>query len=77
MTLSELKKGQSATVTGIDLLAPCALRLMDLGFLPGTSVKMLARAPLGDPLLVQVRRHTFMLRKTEAQYIRIAAEEKA
>jgi len=75
MTLSELKKGQSAQITGIDLLSPCTLRLIDLGFVPGTQVDMLAKAPLGDPLLVQVRRHTFMLRKAEAQYVWVATEE--
>ncbi|MBR5232539.1 MAG: ferrous iron transport protein A [Clostridia bacterium] len=77
MTLNELKKGQSARITGIDLLSFCALRLIDLGFVPGTSVAMLARAPFGDPMLVQVRRHTFMLRKAEAQYVWICTEENA
>lgn len=76
MTINDLKAGNFATIKRLDLLSPCALRLLDLGFVPGTEVLLLSRAPLGEPMLVELRRHTLMLRKSEAEAIEILPEEK-
>lgn len=49
------------------------LRLMEIGFLPGETVRPLARGSLGgDPLAVRVGRSTFALRKHEAALIQVA-----
>ena len=77
MTINDLKTGAYGEIKRLDLLSPCAVRLLDLGFVPGTRVHLLARAPLGDPLLVELRRHTLMLRKSEAQAVQITLEKKA
>ena len=48
------------------------LRLMELGFLPGEPVRVLARGfPGGDPLAVRVGHTTFALRSHEAALIRV------
>ncbi len=48
------------------------LRLMELGFLPGESVRVLARGfPAGDPLAVRVGQATFALRRPEAALVRV------
>jgi ferrous iron transport protein A len=48
------------------------LRLMEIGFLPGETVRPLARGSLGgDPLAVRVGRSTFALRRHEAALIQV------
>lgn len=77
MTINDLKTGALAKIVHLDLLSPAAMRLLDLGFVPDTLVHLLARAPLGEPLLVELRHHTLMLRKSEAAAVEILPEEKA
>jgi len=49
------------------------LRLLEIGFLPGERVRVVARAfPGGDPLAVRVGRSTFALRRREAALVRIS-----
>jgi len=49
------------------------LRLLEIGFLPGERVRVVARAfPAGDPLAVRVGRSTFALRRREAALVRIS-----
>jgi ferrous iron transport protein A len=46
-------------------------RLAELGFLAGERVRILARAPFGNPLAVRVGSGTFALRRVEADCIRV------
>lgn len=49
------------------------LRLLEIGFLTGERVRVVARAfPGGDPLAVRVGRSTFALRRREAALVRIS-----
>lgn len=77
MTINDLKTGAYGKILRLDLLSPCAVRLLDLGFVPGTKVHLLSRAPLGEPMLVEIRHHTLMMRKSEAQAVQITSEKKA
>lgn len=43
-----------------------ATRLGEIGFVAGERVRVLARAPLGDPIAVRVGSSTFALRLAEA-----------
>lgn len=54
-----------------DLSLPPALRkrMMDLGLVPGTPVKIVRKAPLGDPLIVQIRGYQISFRMAEANRI--------
>lgn len=47
-------------------------RLLELGFLPGVEVTVLGAAPLGDPLLLEVRGCQFSIRRAEAAAISIS-----
>jgi ferrous iron transport protein A len=69
MTLRDLKPGQSGTVTSIGEKGPMKRRLMDMGVTPGTEVKVIKVAPLGDPIEVNIRGYELSLRKDEAQRI--------
>jgi ferrous iron transport protein A len=46
-------------------------RLLDLGFLPKTPIRVLRRAPLGDPTEYELRGYRLCLRSTEAARIRV------
>lgn len=49
------------------------LRLLEIGFLPGERLRVVARSfPGGDPLAVRVGRTTFALRRREAGLVRVS-----
>ena len=54
------------------------LRLLEIGFLPGEPVRLMASGPAGrDPLAVRVGRSTFALRRHEAALVRVTARPEA
>jgi ferrous iron transport protein A len=75
--LSQLHKGQTARVLGIQSQGPLdsiALRLLDLGFVAGEQVSCVTTAPFGgDPLLVQIGFTRFALRKSEAARVLVGS----
>lgn len=75
--LSDLKRGAEVVVQAVEEASPgdvISRRLRELGFVPGESVRVVARAPLGgDPLLVQVGFTRFALRRSEAARIEVEA----
>jgi ferrous iron transport protein A len=81
ITLDALAEGQSAIIVHIapgsaqDEGGDLARRLMELGFVPGESIRMLRRArPGGDPLAIKVGQSTFALRRFEAALISVQPE---
>lgn len=44
---------------------------MDMGMTPGTVVKVIKMAPLGDPIEVHLRGYELSLRKEEAKQIEV------
>lgn len=42
-------------------------RIMDMGIVKGTEILVEGRAPMGDPLEIQVRGYNLSLRKSEAK----------
>ena len=52
---------------------PWSDRLRELGFCPGTEVRLDRRAPLGDPLLFTLRGSQLSLRRGEAVRIEVEA----
>lgn len=51
--------------------ADAARRLMDLGLIRGTTVEVIRRAPLGDPMEVRLRGFMLTLRRAEAEHITV------
>jgi ferrous iron transport protein A len=70
-SLAQLPEGRSATIRDIDTSSPTSQRLLDLGFVPGTPIKAIQKAPLGDPTTFQIRGYQVGLRKSEADLINI------
>lgn len=66
MTLDRMNSGQSATVVDVTLEGASLQRLLDMGFVEGTRIKVLRKAPLLDPFDVEVRGSLVAVRRTEA-----------
>lgn len=77
MNLSQLPLGAAATVVHIDQRCQGAerRRLLDLGILPGTTIKAEMVSPSGDPTAYRVRGALIGLRKEQAELIQISREE--
>ena len=71
MTLDKMTDGQSGVVHSLRLDSAAGVRLMEMGLFEGSQVTLLRRAPMGDPLEVQVGDYRLSLRKDEAALVRI------
>jgi ferrous iron transport protein A len=69
--LSELEPGERGKVTDVGGDADAVRRLMDLGLIRGTTLELVRRAPLGDPLEVRLRGFMLTLRRSEAEHITV------
>jgi ferrous iron transport protein A len=70
--LASLEPGQRAEVRAVDGGSPIGRRLLDLGFRPGTPLRVIRRAPLGDPTTYELRGSRFCLRRAEAERVEVA-----
>ena len=46
-------------------------RLRELGLVPGTKIRLVRRAPFGDPIEISVRGSRLAMRRSEARHIRV------
>ena len=72
LPLSRLAPGQRAEIRAVDGTSPIGRRLLELGFRPGTQLRVIRRAPLGDPTTYELRGSRFCLRRAEAERIAVA-----
>ncbi|MGW0038382.1 FeoA family protein [Gordonia sp. NPDC003376] len=72
--VADLPIGRSARIAGFadTCPAPVRRRLAGLGFVPGTDVVKVRRAPLGSPCVYRVMSYEICLRAHEASYIECA-----
>ncbi len=75
MTLNKLEVGKTAVIRSVGGKGELRLRLLDMGLIPHTRVKMQKIAPMGDPLEIQVRGYELTLRAEDAEGIEIEPEE--
>lgn len=75
MKLNELKSGQSARIIDMsELSTDIRKKLMIMGMLPNTQVTLIRKAPLGDPLQIEVRGVSLAIRGKIASEIAIEVE---
>ncbi len=72
--LSELAVGATGIVRAFTEGSRAAMRLREMGILPGTEVRVVRLAPLGDPIEIEVRGFHLSLRKREAAEILIESD---
>lgn len=70
-TLATLGVGESAAVQQVDGTDEISIRLMEMGLVPGTELRVLGLAPLGDPLEIEVRGYRLSIRKSEAARVQL------
>jgi ferrous iron transport protein A len=69
--LSRLPVGSEAQIQGFTPSCKEAARLREMGLLPGTRVRLVRWAPLGDPLEIKVRGYHLSLRRQEADQVEV------
>lgn len=73
-SLLDLPLGEHAEIASIDCERRLSRRLMEMGLLPGTRVRVVRVAPLGDPIELRVRNYSLSLRRAEAAKIAVRPE---
>jgi ferrous iron transport protein A len=68
-SLSDAKVGSEGIVESVDLPEEISHYLAHLGFLPGTEVEVLRRAPAGDPRVYRIDGVEVGLRNETARHI--------
>jgi ferrous iron transport protein A len=74
-SLDELTPGSEGFVVDIELSGPAGRRLLDLGLLPDTHIRVLRRAPLGDPSVYELRGYRLCLRRDDAALVSMRTSE--
>ncbi len=73
--LSEFKVGETGLIKKVEGEGRVRRRLFDMGVTPGATCYLRKKAPLGDPIEVNLRGYELTLRKDEAQYVIVEVEE--
>lgn len=68
-SLKDLRPGQTATVRAVSGEGELRRRLLEMGFVSGTPVRVVCRAPLGDPLEVALHGYHLSIRRHDAETI--------
>jgi ferrous iron transport protein A len=75
LQLNDLEPGQKGVVVNIKGSGATRRRIMDMGIVRGSEIKVIRRAPLGDPVEFEIRDYNLTLRKKEAELIYVSLEE--
>lgn len=76
ITLNQLIQNKPAEIKAVADSSITA-KLTDMGLYPGKKVRVLYKAPLGDPIAIDVEGYTLGLRLEEAALIKVAYLEEA
>jgi ferrous iron transport protein A len=73
-SLDNLNAGEEGRITGLSGATDVRRRLLEMGLTPGTLLRVVRFAPLGDPIDVEVRGYHLSLRKHEAGQVMLARQ---
>ena len=71
-TLAQLRRGEQARVVAARSPTRDVLRLMEMGMVPGARLTVTRRAPLGDPMEVELGGARLCLRAEDAAHFEVA-----
>ncbi|MBP1765315.1 MAG: FeoA family protein [Firmicutes bacterium] len=71
-TLDSLLPGETGVINRVTGIGPVKRRIVDMGLVAGTLVRVQKYAPLGDPMEIKVKNFNLSLRKAEASLIEIS-----
>ena len=69
--LRQMQIGQSGRIATVEALGEMGRRIRDMGLIPGTTVSVVGRAPLKDPVALRLSGVTVTLRNSEADHITV------
>ena len=75
MTLDALAVGKSGVIRRVGGEGALRCRLLDMGLIPKTTVKVNKVAPMGDPIELRLRGYVLTLRREDAAHIEIEEVE--
>ena len=75
MTLDALAVGKSGVILRVGGEGALRCRLLDMGLIPKTTVKVNKVAPMGDPIELRLRGYVLTLRREDAARIEIEEVE--
>lgn len=75
ITLDTLPVGHEAVITTVGGEGSLRCRLLDMGLIPKTRVRVEKIAPLGDPMELRLRGYALSLRKEDAREIQVEVAE--
>jgi ferrous iron transport protein A len=67
-TLAQLKLGEAAVIKSFTNKG-LALKLIEMGCLPGETITLSNIAPLGDPIAIEISGYLLSMRKDEASTV--------
>lgn len=70
-SLEELPRHKVAVVERVGGERSFRRRLLEMGLVPGTEVKVINVAPFGDPLEIEVRQSRLSIRRLEARLVEV------
>ena len=71
MTLKDIKEGQSARVLSVGGSGALRQHLLDMGIIPGTDIRVVKYAPMGDPVEICLHGYELTLRLDDADKIEV------
>ena len=75
MTLDKLHPGEGGIITAVGGEGDLRLRLLDMGLIPKTRVKIERIAPMGDPIQLQLRGYSLTLRLEDASHVEVDTDK--
>lgn len=70
-SLDAVPLGTTASVVDVAGADAVAIRLLEMGLTPGVAVRLVGRAPLGDPLELELRGYRLSIRRQEAARVAV------
>lgn len=71
MKFSELQIGEECRVVGFSGEGASVRRLMEMGIIPGVTLRLVKAAPLGDPIEIEARGYHLAIRRKDAELIEV------
>jgi ferrous iron transport protein A len=70
-SLDKLRLGGAGRVVDIAGDDTVAIRLLEMGLTPGVTVRVVGKAPFGDPLELELRSYRLSIRRAEAARVTV------
>ncbi len=74
-SLADLSNGQQGIIQSCTAHGTLKLKLLNMGFIPGTKVTMIRNAPLRDPIEIEIQNYLLTLRRSEAKLIKVKCHD--